>query len=524
MHRALTTITLLLASLLLPACWSHHAARPRTLATAQHATPPAHLPADAWPARSTEPLQTLYDNTPDKVFSYRIAEGVKPDSLTDQERALVESPAYTVKYKGFHANLLLRIYATPDDLGQKWDEEGSAGLQLLIDTLYVGFSPNARAISSRTLEGIARRDELARKMAPPEPASDTPQPKRKEPPRVEYITDAARLRLDEGLPLRIPAPASTPPKGLVIHLQSLGGNEFEPKVLQEFRNRNWAIIDIKTQTNITSPVPDAWYEEINKLIIEEREIAKEVFAIDTDAISAPGGVESFSNRAAAHPKYKRWAEVQARLSKLRKGGFDVSREEGLPELATSIASELDQALAGAAYAVEAVLDYVDTQRPDLQNIPVVMLGFSAGALATPTAAARIDALSPGRISAIVLVGGGCNLFRISQESSFTDGGLKLRVGEERAPKATIDKVSELYLKASKLDPYHTAPIVAHIPTLQVHASTDTWVPCACGEILYERLNYPERLVMSGDHDYLFYFLPKRAKWIADWTERAITTK
>jgi dienelactone hydrolase len=223
------------------------------------------------------------------------------------------------------------------------------------------------------------------------------------------------------------------------------------------------------------------------------------------------------------PKFKRWQEIQGRLSKLRQGGFDASREEDLAPLAATIARELDQALAGAAYAVEAVLDYVDKQRPDLQNIPVVMLGFSAGALATPTAAARIDAISPGRISAIVIVGGGCNLFRLSQESSFTDGGLKIRAGQDRAPKATIDKLSDLYLKASKLDPYYTAPLIAHLPILQVHASTDTWVPAACGELLYERLDYPERLVMSGDHDYLFYFLPKRAKWIADWVERAASS-
>ena len=30
--------------------------------------------------------------------------------------------------------------------------------------------------------------------------------------------------------------------------------------------------------------------------------------------------------------------------------------------------------------------------------------------------------------------------------------------------------------------------------------------------------------MSGGHEYLFYFLPNRAKWIADWTDRAINPK
>jgi hypothetical protein len=47
------------------------------------------------------------------------------------------------------------------------------------------------------------------------------------------------------------------------------------------------------------------------------------------------------------------------------------------------------------------------------------MGFSAGALAAPTAAARIH----DQLSAVVLIGGGCDIFRISQESSFTNGGL-----------------------------------------------------------------------------------------------------
>jgi hypothetical protein len=133
----------------------------------------------------------------------------------------------------------------------------------------------------------------------------------------------------------------------------------------------------------------------------------------------------------------------------------------------------------------------------------------------------MEAVKPGRLSAVVVIAGGCNLLRIARESSFTDGGVRLWCGEEPINKALGAQMSDLYLAASKLDPYHTAPLIAHLPLLQVHAGSDTWVPKATGEQLYERLNNPERLVMSGDHDVLFYLLPGRAKWIADWVERSV---
>jgi acetyl esterase/lipase len=208
-------------------------------------------------------------------------------------------------------------------------------------------------------------------------------------------------------------------------------------------------------------------------------------------------------------------EVQKRLAKLKSGGFQTKNDADLPGVAKAIASEVDEALAGAAYAAQAILEYVNEARPDLQGIPVVVMGFSAGALAAPTVAARIH----DRIDAVVLIGGGCDLFRISQESVFTNGGIVLLSGEEKAPKSTVEKLDKLYLEDSKLDPYYTAPLIADLPVLQLHASSDTWVPCATGEMLYERLNHPELLTIRGGHEYLFYFLPGRKSFIADWVER-----
>ncbi len=77
-----------------------------------------------------------------------------------------------------------------------------------------------------------------------------------------------------------------------------------------------------------------------------------------------------------------------------------------------------------------------------------------------------------------------------------------------------------YLEASRLDPYHTAPLLRGRPVLQAHGTSDTWVPASSGELLYELLDRPDQLVMSGGHELLFYFLPDKAEFIADWVEEA----
>ena len=61
--------------------------------------------------------------------------------------------------------------------------------------------------------------------------------------------------------------------------------------------------------------------------------------------------------------------------------------------------------------------------------------------------------------------------------------------------------------------------MAGTPVLVAHASFDAIVPASAGELLIARLGWPERLVFLGGHMGLFYMLPKRAEWIADWLDR-----
>ncbi|HYE61908.1 MAG TPA: hypothetical protein VD997_07915 [Phycisphaerales bacterium] len=497
-------ICLLLALLaVLSGCWSHQPARPRAAIVESR-----QLDEAAWPARDTQQLRTILEQTPDSIHIWRRRDGVEESALNDAERQLI-APTNTVAYKGIHARNLLRIFKRPDSAGGLvgWAEWGY---------LFMGFQPNGFIVSSRTLENAAKSEALRANLAPPLRVK-LPAPKPEANPRIEPL-DLTHLHLDEGLPVYIPEPSANPVRGVILHLQSLGANEYEPKVLDEFRERGWAVIDLKPQSYIRSPIPEAWHEEIRTLEARHRDLQAEVYALDTRDNAK---MAAASRNAKNHPKYAEMERVFKRWSKLRKGGYQVCTDADVSKVAKEIAWEVDQGMAGCAYAVESILDYIDTQRPDLQNKPVVLMGFSAGALATPTSAAWIEARHPGRISAVVLIAGGCDLLKITRESSFHDGGVRIICGEEPVDKAVAAQVNDLYLASSRLDPYHTAPMIAHLPILQVHASKDTWVPKATGEMLYERLGGPERLNLSGDHDVLFYLLPGKKEWMADWVERAV---
>lgn len=525
----LGTLGLALILPTLSGCWSHSPARPRALdaSPAAPATPPAALPPGAWPRRDVEVVRPLLERTPREVFGYGVRDGVDPATLTQEETNLVRRPEYVVHYQGLHADCLLRIYEDPPPTE-------TPGLSAFINGLMNGFTPNTRIVSSRTLESRTRRADLEERLSPPPPTESVPRNSAAGTTSLSMVAPAApmpriqaldlddRLYLESGLPIRIPAAGEggsvgKKPRGVIIHLHALAGNEFEPKVMEAFKKRGWVEISIKTQTEIECPIPEGWHAEIVRLTAESRELSRQISGESAGVPLEVSDWKKEQRRIGGHPLYPRYQEVSTRLRTLRAGGFQACVPADLPAVAATIADQIDQGLAGASYAVEAVLEYIKQQRPDLQGVPVALIGFSAGALATPTAAARVH----DQIDAVVIIGGGCNLLRISQESTFADGGLKVRCGEEKVPRATVERLSELYLEASVLDPYHTALLIQDLPILQVHASTDTWVSAACGELLYERLNRPERLTMHGGHEFLFYFLPNRATWIANWVDRAV---
>lgn len=522
-----------LFSLFSGGCWSYQPST-RPVAVARTQGPDV----STWPTRDVEPLKPIMEKTPPEVVYYGLIEGVDRATLTADEKNILDNARTTVHYKGIHGLSLLRIF---DWKPKPRVSETTSPDARFNDLLGPGFPANARTISSRTL--TAAEDSRKQEARLSVPAPKEPQlpiaPGVKDPNedrrhgrvsvRVLPIPYDQNLHLESGKPIRIP-PIKKPGeyKGLLLHFQAISYNEFEPRVLEEFERRGWAVIDISTESSTQPPMSDEQIVQYKKSLTDAYQLLEQIYtdkAKEFTIANAPSSSDSeavhewvrkFNTYDSKHPLYPKYAKQQSATGKLRAGSFQACEGADLNQVAQQIAQRVDQALAGNAYAAQTCLEYAHTQRSDLQDIPVVMIGFSAGALTTPTAAALLR----DQIDAVVVIGGAANLFMVTQKSVFTDGGIRVRCGTEKVPAATTDAISELYLKHTKLDPYYTAPMIAHLPILQVHASSDDWVPAAYGDVLFERLGRPDQLTIGAGHELLFYFLPGKAKFIADWVEKA----
>jgi hypothetical protein len=507
----------------LAGCWTYTPAAPLA-GTAPAITP---IPEDAWKPRDIRVLQPLLDATPSEIHRYKVRDGVDPGTLSEADRKQVAKVEDRIVYKGIHGKGLVRVFETeikgvhrPDTSGTyqpftaKSESRQSQGrLEGYVQEQIYGFVGNARVITSRTVENPLLQETLENDRFLREIASVS-QPDAK----VVESGVAADTLVYAGVPVRIPPPrAEGEPKyrGLILHIHAIRGNEYEPKVMDELVRRGWAIVDFQTQTQLDPPLtPDQ--KSLEREMLETR---REVHRRDLEL------AKQHSNSA--------WPQAFIQNSSMafiienglrdlrRKAAFQACSPDDLDSAAAAIANEVDQAMAGASYAVEAVLDYIRTQRHDIPTHPLVLMGFSAGALGTPTINARLK----GEPDAVVIVGGGANIFMLSQQSSLTDGGIRVRCGEKKIDAATREELSKLYLSHAKLDPYWTAPLLIGRPLLHVHARKDTWVPASGGELLFERMGgAADRLVINADHDLLFYLLPDQAVRIADWIDRAVAGK
>jgi predicted esterase len=438
-------------------------------------------------------MRELMEATPDAMHIVRLREGADAATLTPSQREAITKPDIVVRYKGIHGQGLIRIV----------DEDSGELLKGLNEAL-LGFSPNATFLTSRGWTDPPSVRERRKSLAVLARFDRGTAPVVNDPTR--YL-----VGIDEGLNLRIPEPMVQRAQGVLVHFQSLAGNPFEPQVLAEFRERGWAVFDVGTLSGIRAPLSDADQEKLDAL---DREAAELWDTLSREAPVAPG-TDPEAKRA-AHPASARIEQVYHESIRLRNRGFEACPGTDLEDLAREIALQVDQQLAGNAYAAEALVDYIRTQRADLHGLPIVVVGFSAGALATPAAVARIRE----DVDAVVLIGGAADLFLVSQDSTLTDGGLRLRCGEKKIDRKTRDRLHELYLRHTRLDPYQTAAALRGLPVLQVHASRDRWVPAKAGRLLTERLGKPDVMLCRGGHQVLFYLLPGQAKAIADWVERS----
>lgn len=513
------------ASVFLPGCWSYQSGSvglPREV-------PETTWSAEGWPSRDLGPVRELAARTPEIVHQWVPAPGADLDSLSPKDRLALENAAVHVTYQGIHGQGLLRVLDVRGSILTPEDEEAAA-LRSYFGFLLTGFSPNAHWLTSRTIEGLREEIQRATSMVVAEAspvglmiatdAANTP-------PGIMPNPGYADALLWMGMDIRFPPDArpGRPYRGVVLHLNAMFGNEYEVRTLDEFRRRGWAVIDLKPASQVRAPIPARWRESI---LDAEKKRLEIIGRICMDLCGAPLCVastmqeyERLWRRFETHPMSGELTRVSRTITALRGGAFIVENDADAERVAREVAELLDQTQAGSAYAAEAVLDYVSKERPDLADLPVVLIGFSAGGLASPTTAARVL----DRLTAAVIIGGGADCFTASQLSTFSSGGLTIRptaadpTRRVRLPRDRVAAMSRVYLEHSKLDPYHTAPLLANIPVLVVHADSDTWVPAECGDLLWERLGRPDRLRISAGHELLFYLLPNKAKFIADWVER-----
>lgn len=200
--------------------------------------------------------------------------------------------------------------------------------------------------------------------------------------------------------------------------------------------------------------------------------------------------------------WNRWRPVSGTLSTI----------EDVHALAREMGSVTDDTLAEAAFATEAATGYLQKTDPRLTGAPVVLVGFSAGSLATPTVAARLGE----RCAGMVLVASGCNLAAIAQTSELTNGGVQVMRFGKRVTGAMAGLLSGVYLTYTKLDPYHTGLALRRLPTLMIQGRSDTIVPTERGQELYERLNAPDIILYSGGHRTIFLSLGSLSNRIEEW--------
>jgi surfactin synthase thioesterase subunit len=511
---------LIAAALAMGGCWSRsvrgpfvQGEQPGVLELAQGSELIPGL-SPAWPARDASLCADLVARTPREIRPFALREGVPPEQVSDDDRARLNEVSHVVHYAGLHAGGALRLFDV--QFSSRERARGWAPSESDLRAFY-GFLPSGSFVTSRGLTHRENREyrESGRQFIA--------RLNEREGQRAIVRTGQGfELAMDSGMAVRAPLPsASIDPqrvRGLVVHLAALAGNPFEPPVIDALERDGWVVVSLDTIAGVPTPRNTSARAQRNSERAELR-------TIDDELRTLPGTLGNRPEHARARELARRRERVVASLRALEKSealrSFEICDASQADEVGTTIAREIDESLASNAYCAQALVEYICSAFPQLDGKPLVLLGFSAGALAAPTAAVRLQELGVP-VSAMVLVGGGADLFSVATKSELTDGGIRLRCTRgEGAPQepgeATAQAVHDAYLRASQLDPLKLAPRLAHVPTLMLHASWDTWVPASTGDALWEALGKPDRwTLMLGGHGMLFYLLPTQARNITGW--------
>lgn len=332
---------------------------------------------------------------------------------------------------------------------------------------------------------------------------------------VSTTDEADRWRLRQGYALGFSFPEREP-VGVVVHLTSLYENKYEHAVLRRLKSWGWAVAHLDTWLHVRGPLAEQAMDRRNereallesKMPLHSKEFSDRVYADDTPSFEE---IVSYSNR-----RYELGQELKKELPDLGTG-FEIGPETDPETIADAITRAVDLRLSEHADAVAALVESLDRMRPDLADRPLLVTGFSAGALAAPAVAARLHEQYPERRVLLLLIGGGGTLLDIAQTSTLTNGGVRLKHPDWPEPTPEqLSALQERYESRSRLDPIRAAAALRDIPVLHIHADADTVVPTTAAERFNAAHGGVDRLVHRGDHDTLLYFLGSNASRIRSW--------
>lgn len=229
----------------------------------------------------------------------------------------------------------------------------------------------------------------------------------------------------------------------------MAGHDYESQVIQAFQHRGWAVVHLSTHASVRQPNEQA-IADANRRRQQRIDELLAQWGVTTHRGIAGG----YAAYAAAHLRAAEQARAEIPEPPT---GFEPASDtdDDIDAAARRIAAAVDQSIAEHAYAAAAAAEYISQIRPDWADLPVAVIGFSAGAFAAPAAAVRLG----DRVCAVILVGG-ADLFRISQTSTETNGGIRLAPRGERPDPRLVKRLDERYLAHGARPTRAASPVTA----------------------------------------------------------------
>lgn len=279
-------------------------------------------------------------------------------------------------------------------------------------------------------------------------------------PRALTSIDAWEARQTR---IYLSTPAHRPARGTVIHLSGLSGPTSEWPVVRRLVSDGWCVITLLPTGMGTRP---------GAIMLDSGNP-------ETRRSRRSSSLETFVERA------------RARLGQYSRLTNDM--------------------LAETFYAAEGMLEFCACEHPEIPQSPLVVIGFSYGALSAPAVATELG----DRVGSVVLFAGGGCMWEISQTTELFPSRYP-----KNWRKQLVELTREESLRATPLDPLCLASRIRGRKLLVVHAAFDAIVPASTGDRLHEALGKPERWTYPLGHIGLFFALPFIAGDIVDWIDRA----